>query len=202
MEHPARKHGYITTYSGQNVGNPISSFYSDQVEITDIARSLSMQCRFLGHLTKFYSVAEHSVMVSRMAQALGDDEAVIPALLHDAHEAYMGDMASPQKAMIGRGFKEFESAFEYTTRCAFLNMSFDDQSVWERVKQYDIALLHAELGAFRPRPLPDWYDPQVYASVPREALPVGLPWEEAEQLFLTECSDLKVTLRKSLTQGC
>ena len=63
------------------------------VELRDIARSLSMQCRYNGHVKKFYSVAEHCVLVSRLVPA----EDALWGLLHDATEAYVGGMIRPLK---------------------------------------------------------------------------------------------------------
>ncbi len=82
---------YIETFTGKK-------FYfldptQDSIDIIDIAHSLSMQCRFTGHTTKFYSIAEHSIMVSRLCP----DEFKLWGLLHDASEAYLTDVASPVK---------------------------------------------------------------------------------------------------------
>lgn len=61
--------------------------------ITDIASHLAMLCRFNGATRGFYSVAQHSVFVTRMVPI----ECQPYALLHDAHEAYLGDLTSPVK---------------------------------------------------------------------------------------------------------
>jgi len=67
------------------------------VSIEDIAHSLSMQCRYMGHVNRFYSVAEHSFLVSML---VGDEpETQLWALLHDAPEAYLGDMAAPVREL-------------------------------------------------------------------------------------------------------
>lgn len=74
----------------------------DDIEIGDIAVALAHLCRFTGHVNRHYSVAEHCVRVARLAWAAGEtpDECLELArygLLHDASEAYLGDVSSPLK---------------------------------------------------------------------------------------------------------
>lgn len=86
---------FIETYTGKKFHylNPIE----DEIDIVDIAHSLSLSCRFKGHTKCFYSVAEHSV---RVAEIVPDSVKPL-ALLHDAAEAYIPDIPSPMKEHFG-----------------------------------------------------------------------------------------------------
>lgn len=83
--------GTIKTLSGRLI-DPFNMKVED-INIYDIAHSLSMQCRYNGHVKRFYSVAEHSVLVSQHLP----EEHKLWGLLHDATETYIGDMVSPVK---------------------------------------------------------------------------------------------------------
>src|ERR1700683_336889 len=87
----ADRGAWIVTFSGRRfyVLDPRPS----DVRIEDIAHSLSLQCRFNGHVKNFYSVAQHSVLVSERC----DPADALYGLLHDASEAYIGDMSAPLK---------------------------------------------------------------------------------------------------------
>jgi hypothetical protein len=65
----------------------------DEVDILDIAHALANQCRYAGHCRRFYSVAEHCVLLSRAVAP----EHRLWALLHDSAEAYLVDLPRPVK---------------------------------------------------------------------------------------------------------
>lgn len=87
---------WIETHSGIH-------FSLDAPEFTpkDIAHALANLCRFNGHVSKYYSVAEHSMMVSAIVYDWGGNkEQCLEALLHDATEAYMSDVPAPFKQLL------------------------------------------------------------------------------------------------------
>lgn len=88
---PGRSRGWMGTSTGKKF-YPLAPS-ADDVDIRDIARGLSMTCRYAGQTKRFYSVAEHCVFVSMYVPWQYARE----ALVHDAAEAYIGDMIRPLK---------------------------------------------------------------------------------------------------------
>src|SRR5690349_19702773 len=82
---------WMQTFTGRRF-YPLDPKVED-IDPTDIAHALSLICRYGGHVTRFYSVAEHCVLLSHAVSP----ENALWALLHDATEAYVGDMVRPLK---------------------------------------------------------------------------------------------------------
>lgn len=96
------RHGdWIQTYTGGQFWPMDPS--AEDVNIVDIAHALSMLCRFGGHCRRFYSVAEHSLLLSRAVAP----ENALWALLHDATEAYLCDVPRPTKPFL-IGYRQAE----------------------------------------------------------------------------------------------
>ncbi|MBV8346940.1 MAG: hypothetical protein JOZ49_05210 [Mycolicibacterium sp.] len=95
---------WIQTYRGRQFW-PLQP-RAEEVFLDDIAHALARQCRFSGHCLAFYSVAQHSILVSQCAPP-GEDP--LWGLLHDAAEAYLIDMARPVKhSPMLDGFRQVE----------------------------------------------------------------------------------------------
>jgi len=91
---------WIQTFTGRRI-YPLEPAAS-VIELGDIAHALAMKCRFTGHTRRFYSVAEHSLLVEKLVrQSTSDPEILSWALLHDAAEAYLPDVARPIKDAAG-----------------------------------------------------------------------------------------------------
>lgn len=129
----------IETFSGKcfNLLEPTE----DMIDIEDIAHHLSKLCRFNGACKHFYSVAQHSILVSHIVPR----ELALFGLLHDAAEAYVGDMSSPLKSLLPE-FKEIEDKIQAVILRSFglYNQFFKDPLIENEIKKADIAALLAE----------------------------------------------------------
>lgn len=109
---------WILTRSGLKFD--LASPTADMVDPADIAHSLSMQCRFNGHTNRYYSVAQHCYLVADLVPA----EDQLAALLHDATEAYVGDMVRPLKEAMR------DCARYHGTSCMY---EVTEARVWEAI---------------------------------------------------------------------
>jgi uncharacterized protein len=125
--------------------------------LEDIAHALSMTCRFNGHCKVFYSVAEHSVNVAKLVDAEFTDEGrstvMLAALLHDAHEAYVGDVITPMKKSLGVSYTTLEYHFN---RMIGITFGVELNDLHPIVKQADIAMLEAERRHYLSPSVHDW----------------------------------------------
>lgn len=90
----------IMTASGVLV--PLINPRPDHIKVQDIAHSLAHICRWGGHGRAFYSVAEHSYHMWTLARFPNSRYTHQWALLHDAAEAYLGDVVTPLKNLLGQ----------------------------------------------------------------------------------------------------
>lgn len=128
------------------------------IRIEDIAQSLARQCRFLGHTRVPYTVAEHSVRVSWLLEAQGcSRETILWGLLHDASEAYLGDLPAPIKHTTAfEAYRVVERAVQAAI-CTRFGLPIDEPA---EVRAADERLLATEVRDLMPaiewpRPLPE-----------------------------------------------
>ena len=155
----------------------------NEIDIVDIARSLSLQCRYAGHITQFYSVAEHSVRAAREMP----EEIALWGLLHDAAEAYTTDIVRPLKHLLKKmwpGFALWEEAVEAHVLKS-LGLDFEKMPK-DAVKEIDTIMLLTEKRDLLNKSKFPWNEEQCAdTTLPmlREKI-VPWAWEEAEHQFL------------------
>lgn len=94
----------VETFSGQFVD--VNSPDPTTISLTDIAHALGNICRYGGHCKRFYSVAQHSVFVSKRVERKGGSRLLqLGALHHDDAEAFLGDIPRPLKPLLGAAYK-------------------------------------------------------------------------------------------------
>lgn len=138
---PIHQHedGLINTYRCKLLD--YNNINGSMICLDDIAKGLANNCRFTGQIEDFYSVAEHTLLV----WFLCPDELKPAALLHDASEAFTGDMNKVLKEIVGEPFKKIENKLT--------EVIFDKYGVslelLKHVKPYDKQALEIENNYFR-----------------------------------------------------
>ena len=169
---------YMTTLSGRRF--TMFDPQPDQIDIEDIAHALSMLCRFTGHTSDFYSVAQHCVIVSRNLPI----RFALEGLLHDAAEAYINDLSRPIKHHPRmEAYRELERGLERVIR-----EKFGLPSVMSPlVKHYDNMIVVDEALRFMRTGL-EWT-----RGLPKLGVPID-PWSPAvaKHAFLDEYHRRKI----------
>jgi hypothetical protein len=124
---------WMLTYSGRRF-DPIDP-QPEMFDLLDIAHGLSQECRYAGQCRLFYSVAQHSVLVSQIVPP----QLAFEALLHDATEAYIKDIPRPIKALLP-DYRQLEARIDAAIRRRF---GLPEQPSPE-VKHADLVLLATE----------------------------------------------------------
>ncbi len=149
---------WVQTYTGRAFD--LLDPQPEQIDALDIAHALSQICRFTGHVRDFYSVAQHSCLVAEIVNDLWRDEqgnhcpdlVALAALLHDASEAYAGDVSTPLKRAIrGEGqLSEYDVieariALRIAERFDFDHVAVGFGAVIKRADMIALATEHAAL---------------------------------------------------------
>jgi 5'-deoxynucleotidase YfbR-like HD superfamily hydrolase len=134
----------------------------EQISITDISTALERIPRFNGHTIPVWSVAQHSLAVETEFQptgALPEAGERLAALLHDAHEAYTGDIISPmQVALATPDLKAIQHVLQQTIHARFgLPRVLPDATI-AAIKQADLVILATEKDQLMVKPPRAWMD--------------------------------------------
>lgn len=176
-------HEWITTYTGRRF-SPLYPSPND-VDIVDIAHALSQICRFGGHTKEFYSVAQHSCYVVELIEKWLKTtrrywKFYVPAqaLLHDASEAYLGDVVTPVKATMG-DYKKAEATLQETIFDGLgISMPVRGGEVCQAIKKADNSMFFTEyLRLFKedkpyvevPPDIEPWWDLDIVCWPPARA---------------------------------
>ncbi len=120
--------------------------HNGNFNIEDIAHGLSLLCRYVGQCREFYSIAEHSVYVSEVCE-----DHALAALLHDAAEAFIGDVSGPLKALLPE-YKRIEKRIETAIFAQFAI----PYPLPKAVKAADLSVLAAEQHQIMPPGTSSW----------------------------------------------
>lgn len=188
--------GWILTQHGNKIhyNDPEAS----QISIVDIAHHLGNLCRFTGGTRLFYSVAQHSMFVTFIVRQLlsgeltaeeqetsGYYDQLLAAMLHDAPEAYINDLASPLKQQIGGKYGWFEHGL---SQKIFERYGVDHSYMNKIVKDADnIAVMHERYYLLPKHP--DWPVDEDRLQYPA---PQYVPPHEIGKLYLQAFTDLIV----------
>ena len=170
----------------------------DQIDLGDIAHALAHINRFSGHTLRPWSVAAHSRLVMRIAgQRTDDPQILLAALLHDAHEAYTGDLTSPMKdalAWIDPGARQtwrlLETRLQVAIHRAVGLPDYLSVDARDAIHHADLCALDAESVLRAPSARP-------WRAVPRADHPVSLmplATDQEIKTFLATVEELRKCL--------
>ncbi len=162
---------FVSTYSGRQF-YPLAPT-PDQVDIEDIAHGLAYQCRFNGQTRYFYSVAQHSLIVADLVPK----RLRLAALLHDAAEAYMGDMVKPLKQLFPM-FSDIEAKVMDAIGSRYGIGNFSDKAI----KRADLVALAMEKRDLMPNSTESWASLRAITASPLRITPMSP--QEAKAAFL------------------
>ena len=160
---------WTQTYSGGWL--ELLAPHPDRIDPEDIAHHLAGICRYSGATRRHFSVAEHSILLHDWAMLHHGEHVALRALLHDAHEAYCGDLTSPVKAALGS--EAIEAWDRLTARVDYaIGLRFGLTRDWwldPIVRGADLRIVLDERAALLEPPPRDW-------GIDVEPLGVRIPW--------------------------
>lgn len=176
----------VETFTGKEFNLMEPTFES--IDILDIAHGLSNVCRYMGQVKKFYSVAQHSIIMAKHATP----QNTLACLLHDGAEAYTSDIPSPLKDLVP-GLYDIEEKITGMIHAKFY-VRFTD---YAEIKRLDFVLMATEVRDLMPN--------KIWGNFPLGPLPeiiVPMTSKQAEKEFLSMFHKYAHCLVQGLVQGC
>jgi 5'-deoxynucleotidase YfbR-like HD superfamily hydrolase len=168
----AMNSAYVSTFLGNRFY--LTRPHIDDIAIEDIAHGLAYQCRFNGQTSAFYSVAQHSLMVV----SLVPESLQLQALLHDAAEAYLGDMVKPLKFL----FPEFSVIEARVMEIIGQRFAIDLTRLDPAIKRADMIALATEKRDLMPYSTEPWSYLEGIDALPDRIEPTSP--QAAKEVFL------------------
>jgi uncharacterized protein len=166
------------------------------LSLLDIAHALAKLDRFTGHCTRPYSVAEHSLLVAEIMERelqIHDPAALLAGLMHDAHEAYIGDLSTPLKQLLGAPWALEEARIQQAVLARFGLVSAYYRHERD-IKRADLIALATERRDLMPPGGPAW--PAIENVAPIEHrwqrlnAPTAMHWKDWREEFVQRFGDL------------
>lgn len=180
---------YYITASGRKIN--ISALSEKDIHLSDIAHHLARICRYGGALPldKHYSVASHSLYLANYALDNGLPHLARTLLMHDASEAYLGDLVSGLKPLL----LDYCKLEEHVQNLIYqkYNISTDNPCITKLAKQLDTCIVLDEAAVF----MPQFYE--LYAKqIPYKRLGICIRANDnlfdVKDAFLRMCELLRV----------
>lgn len=181
---------FITTYSGLHFypTRPVA----EDIRIEDIAHALSLLCRGNGHVSHFFSVAQHCVNCCIEARDRGySDRLILACLLHDASEAYMSDVIRPLKVDMPDYIRQEEHLLDVIYEKYLGSILTEGERIL--VKQVDDDMLYYDMLNLLHEPQSE-PKPEMKSSFTQEFV----PFEDVERRFL----ELFAQYREKIKRAC
>lgn len=183
---------WFITFTGRRFF-PLEPHAAD-VDLLDVAHALSLICRFGGHCSRHYSVAQHSVHVSRLVPAA----LAMQGLMHDAAEAYLGDVIRPVKRHVG-GYDLLEARVMLAVRERF-NLPVLTTPERAEVKRADNVALVTERRDLVAPHVWKWREDELGVAADPEPI-VALEPAAAESLFVHRFVELRTLPKFADVEG-
>lgn len=177
----------IVTWKGHKI-DLLTGPTLEQVDIEDIAHHLSMQCRFVGAVNRFYSIGEHSIYAGMLASRMY----AIYFLLHDVHEYIYHDLTSPLKKLLFKDNPLYKKLCDQCDKTIIETLGYSYTQFQKlkspSIKAVDEVLCDLEKQFLKGINPPD---PNFEKSHPLHGMPFGMSQQDAKKNFLQFYFDAK-----------